>query len=180
VLYEDLWDLLSTTVCFDKNRVFAGGNSSGAWFSNEVGCKYAGDATRPIRGIMPNTGGLPTDAKYVPTCTTHPMAGFWSHETGDTTNPFAGNIVAMNRALGVNGCTPMGVTYNSATTANAFDPFPVGGDTTSCKKYKGCPELYPMVVCPLAGNGHNSHDNIVDPGWPAFLSLFSTGNLISQ
>ncbi|HVU52592.1 MAG TPA: hypothetical protein VHL80_18055, partial [Polyangia bacterium] len=180
VLYEDLWDLFSTTLCFDKNRVFAGGNSSGAWFSNEVGCKYAGDPKRPIRGIMPNTGGLPTDPKYVPTCTTNPMAGFWSHEVGDTTNPFSGNIVAMNRALTVNHCTPAGVTYTSAMTANAFMPFPVGGDTTSCKRYMGCPDLTPMVVCPLAGNGHNSHDNIVDPGWPAFLGLFSMGNLISQ
>ena len=152
VLYEDLWDLLSTTVCFDKNRVFAGGNSSGAWFSNEVGCKYAGDATRPIRAIMPNTGGLPTDAKYVPTCTTHPMAGFWSHETGDTTNPFAGNIIAMNRALIVNGCTPMGVTYTSATMANAFDPFPVGGNTdTVVQEVQGLPRPLPDGRLPARG-----------------------------
>jgi poly(3-hydroxybutyrate) depolymerase len=182
VLYENLYDLLASTVCFDRNRVFSGGNSSGAWFSNELGCKYAGDSKRPVRGVMPNTGGLPTDMKYVPTCTTKPMAGFWSHETGDTTNPFSGNIVAMNRALGVNGCMPAGVTYDSATKANAFDPFPIGGGVAdgTCKKYKGCPELYPLVVCPLPGTAHASHDNIVDPGWPTFLSLFSTGNLITQ
>jgi hypothetical protein len=175
--YEALYDLLGSQLCIDRNRVFAGGNSSGAWLSNELGCKYAGDAKRPIRGIMPNTGGLPTDPKYVPTCTTKPMSGFWSHEVGDTTNPFTGNIVAMNRALTVNGCMPAGVTYQTAT----FDPFPITPtDSTSCKRYKGCPDLYPLVVCPLPGNSHASHDNIVDPGWPAFLKLFSSGALLTQ
>jgi poly(3-hydroxybutyrate) depolymerase len=181
--YETLYDQLASTLCFDRNRVFAGGNSSGAWFSNELGCRYAGDPKRPVRGIMPNTGGLPTDPKYVPTCTTKPMAGFWSHEVGDTTNPFSGNIIAMDRALQVNGCTvSAGVTetYANATTASNFTPFPVGGDMTSCKRYKGCPDLTPMVVCPLPGNNHASHDAVVDPGWPAFLSLFSTGTLITQ
>ena len=181
--YETLYDHLASTLCFDRNRVFAGGNSSGAWFSNELGCKYAGDAMRPVRGIKPNTGGLPTDPKYVPTCTTKPMAGFWSHEVGDTTNPFSGNIIAMDRALQVNGCTvSAGVTetYENATTANNFTPFPVGTDMTSCKRYKGCPDLTPMVVCPLQGNNHASHDAVVDPGWPAFVGLFSTGDLITQ
>ncbi|HEX4406603.1 MAG TPA: hypothetical protein VH560_17310 [Polyangia bacterium] len=183
VLYQDLYDLFNSTLCFDRNRVFAGGNSSGAWFSNELGCKFAGDAMRPVRGIMPNTGGLPTDPKYVPTCTMKPMAGFWSHETGDTTNPFSGNIIAMDRALGVNGCTvSAGVTetYENASSMSNFMPFTVGSDSTSCKRYKGCPDITPMIVCPLNGNNHASHDNIVDPGWPAFLALFSTGTLITQ
>jgi poly(3-hydroxybutyrate) depolymerase len=174
--YEKLYDLLATQVCFDRNRVFAGGNSSGAWFSNELGCKYAGDPMRPVRGIMPNTGGLPTDTRYVPTCTNNKMAGFWSHEINDGTNPFSGNIVAMNRALKVNGCLAGGVqvTYENAM----FDPFT--GGPAECKRYRNCPEITPMIVCPLPGGGHGSHDNVVNPGWPAFIGLFSMGNLISQ
>jgi poly(3-hydroxybutyrate) depolymerase len=169
VFYEKLYDLLSTQLCFDRNRVFAGGDSSGAWFSNELGCKYAGDPMRPVRGVMPNTGGLPTDPRYVPTCTTKPMAGFWSHEVGDTVNPFTGNIVAMNRALKVDGCMPTGVTYDTAT----FDPFTLAnGNTTQCKRYKGCPDLTPLVVCPLPGNDHASSPNTVNPGWEAFIKLF--------
>jgi hypothetical protein len=131
---------------------------------------------RPVRGIMPNTGGLPTDVRYVPTCTTKPMSGFWSHEINDGTNPFSGNIVAMNRALKVNSCLAGGVqvTYENAM----FDPFPAGGG--DCKRYRNCPEITPMVVCPIPGGAHGSHDNVVNPGWPAFIALFSTGNLISQ
>ncbi len=84
VFYENLYDKLASTICFDKNRVFASGNSSGAWFSNELGCKYAGDPTRPVRGIMPNTGGLPTTpAPQVTTCSSKPMAGMWVGENMD-------------------------------------------------------------------------------------------------
>jgi poly(3-hydroxybutyrate) depolymerase len=170
IFYENLWDKLAGVLCFDKNRVFASGNSSGAWFSNEVGCKYAGDATHPIRGIMPNTGGLPTEALYVPTCTNQPMAGMWIHEINDTTNPFTGNKVAIQRAMQVNGCT-IGTNYDNAM----FDDFPIAGGNpdTTCKKIRGCPDIAPLVVCALAGNGHGSHDNVANPGFATFIKLFS-------
>ena len=176
VFYENLYDKLATQVCFDKNRVFSTGNSSGAWFSNEVGCKYAGDATRPIRGIMPNTGGLPTEAKFVPTCTTKPMAGMWVGETNDMDNPFAGNVVAINRAITVNGCT--GGTYPNTPTVN----FPIGNGRpdTVCKKISGCPAEYPLVVCLIPGSEHASHDDTTNPGFSTFLKLFSAPPLISQ
>ena len=176
VFYENLWDKLAGVLCFDKNRVFASGNSSGAWFSNEVGCKYAGDPNHPIRGIMPNTGGLPTEARFVPTCTTQPMAGMWIHETGDTTNPFTGNKVAIQRAMQANHCT-IGTNYDDTM----FDDFPIGGGNadTTCKKIRGCPDIAPLVVCPLAGNGHGSHDNVANPGFAAFIKLFSAPPLIT-
>jgi hypothetical protein len=177
VFYENLWDKLAAKICFDKNRVFAGGNSSGAWFSNEVGCKYAGDATHPIRGIMPNTGGLPDQPAYKPTCTTKGMSGFWVHGTGDTTNPFTGNIYAINRALTVNGCQPAGVTYQNAQ----YDPFTIGtGDNGSCRKLRGCPETFPLIVCPLPLNDHGSHDNVVNPGWVSYIKLFQAPPLLTQ
>ncbi len=95
MFYENLYDALNPMLCFDRNRVFSAGNSSGAYFSNELGCKYAGDALRPVRGVLPNTGGLPTQAQYVPTCTNKPMAGMWVHEVNDQEMPFSGNKVAI-------------------------------------------------------------------------------------
>ncbi|HKY35799.1 MAG TPA: hypothetical protein VJN18_07670 [Polyangiaceae bacterium] len=171
VFYETLYDRLATQFCFDKNRVFASGNSSGAWFSNELGCKYAGDATRPVRGIMPNTGGLPAEAEFKPTCTTKPMAGMWIHEKGDGTNPFEGTIRAVTRAMSVNSCT-MGNSYETAT----FENFPIGGDNpdTRCKRIVGCDPLYPLVVCALDGGGHAPHDNVANPGFSTFIKLFSS------
>lgn len=177
VFYENLYDKLNSAggLCFDKNRVFAGGNSSGAWFSNELGCKYAGDATRPVRGIMPNTGGLPVESQYKPTCTTKPMAGMWIHETGDTTNPFDGNIRAIERVLPLNGCS---VTTYTAAVAK-FQDFNIGGGN-ACKRISECNPLYPLVVCPLNGNGHGSHDDVVNPGVSTFLKMFSAPPLLTQ
>jgi hypothetical protein len=174
--YQNLYDKLAGTLCFDRNRVFSVGNSSGSWFSNELGCKFAGDPTRPVRGVMPNTGGLPTDARYVPTCTTSPMAGMWVHELGDTTNPFTGNKVAIARAMKVNGCT-IGTGYDDTMFTN----FPIGGGNpdTTCKKIMGCPDLYPLVVCALPGNAHGSHDNVTNPGFSTFLTLFQTPPLLT-
>ena len=176
VFYENLYDKLAGQICFDKNRVFSTGDSSGAWFSNEVGCKYAGDATRPIRGILPNTGGLPTDPKYVPTCTNNPMAGIWVGETADPENAFSGNVVGINRAIKVNQCT--GGDWGTTPTEN----FPIGGGNadTVCKKISGCPQKYPLVVCLISGNAHQSHASIANPAFTTFLKLFQNTPLISQ
>ena len=171
VFYEDLYDYLSTKLCFDRNRLFSAGNSSGAWFSNELGCKYAGDAKRPVRGIMPNTGGLPSQPQYEPHCTSMPMAGMWVGETMDPENAFSNNVFAINRAAGVNGCNPN--TFTVAELPN--DPnFPIGGGNadTVCKQVMGCPTLYPLVVCLLPGNQHASHDNVANPAFGTFVSLF--------
>jgi len=126
---------------------------------------------------MPNVGGLPTDPKYVPTCTNKPMAGMWISETGGPTDPFNYDIGATNRALKVNGCTPDAVTYQTAT----FAPFPIGGGNadTTCKKIKGCPDRYPLVVCALPGSGHATHDTAANPGFSTFLKLFSAPPLLT-
>jgi poly(3-hydroxybutyrate) depolymerase len=176
--YEGLYDRLAFTVCFDRNRVFAGGPSSscgGAWLANELGCKYAGDPDRPVRGVMVNNGGLPTDVKFAPTCTKKPMAGIWVHSIGNTSSPFSGNIVAMNRALAVNGCLPVGVTYATAT----FEPFPITAtDGFSCKRFTGCPAATPLVVCPLPLNDTSLHEGVVNPAWSTFFKLFQAPPLL--
>ncbi|HVU52591.1 MAG TPA: hypothetical protein VHL80_18050 [Polyangia bacterium] len=182
--YENLHDLLASTLCFDRNRVFAGGNGSGAWLANELGCKYAGDVKHPIRAVTANAGGLPTDAKYVPTCSSQPLPGMWLWQQDDTGEGilFTGQIVALNRALTVSGCTPAGITYSTALGASgALVPFPIGGGNAdgTCKRFAGCPALDPIVVCALPGVGHAANDTVVDPGWPVFLQLFSTAPLLT-
>jgi polyhydroxybutyrate depolymerase len=171
VFYEDLWDLLATQVCFDTNRVFASGNSSGAWLANELGCKYAGDATRPIRGVLVNNGGLPTDARYVPTCTKSPLAGLFIQNLDLTSSTGFQSVVAINRALLVNDCQPTGETYSTGMT----DPYPIGGGLadTTCKKIQGCPALFPVVVCAINNTAHASNPDVVGAAWPTFLQALA-------
>jgi hypothetical protein len=167
--YENLYDRLASQICFDRNRAFVIGSlSGGGRFADELGCKYAGDATRPVRGVMANTGGLLTDPKQVPTCTTKPMAGMWIHEIGDTQAPFSGAKLAIARAMQVNGCT-IGTGFDDAE----FDIFPIADNPDgTCKRIKGCPNITPLVVCPISGNNHTYHANIATPGFSSFIELF--------
>lgn len=163
--YEALYDKLTAELCFDRNRVFAAGISSGARLANELGCKYAGDALRPIRGVMSTGAALPPQPMQRPTCNSKPMAGLWVHGVDSPTTPFTESQQALERAMRVNGCT-MGTTYETA----AYEPFRVGSDYTTCKRVKGCPAEFPLVICPSPVD-RGSYDYIVNPGWVAMLKL---------
>ncbi len=163
VLYETLWDKLAAQFCFDKNRVFFAGTGSGAVISNGVACKYAGDATRPLRAPLPNDGALLSQPSSAPTCTSKPMAGMWIDDPNGLTN----NKLAIARAMMVNKCT-----IGTGVDNTMFDNFPIGGGNPdgTCRKIRGCPELYPLVVCQIAGTG--THDSVANPGFSTFISLF--------
>jgi hypothetical protein len=166
VFYEALLDTLKTELCYDENRVFASGNARGAWLANELGCKYAGNTEGyAIRGIASNSGGLPTDPTWVPTCTTAPMAGMWVWQTGHIASS-SGSKEGIRRAMEVNGCTP-GTTYDDAT----YEDYPVGGGypDDTCKKMLGCPADYPLVACELPGENYGSHEQLVNPGFATFI-----------
>jgi poly(3-hydroxybutyrate) depolymerase len=168
--YENLRDTLRIAICYDENRVFASGNSSGSFLANELGCKYTGNtAGYAIRAVLPNDGGLPNDPKFEPTCTTKPMAGLWVAETGDQENLFSGTTFAVSRAMGVNGCTA--TSYATAT----FQNFPIGGGQGNgvCQQIQGCNPLYPLVVCALNDANHGSNDMTAEPAFSTFISMFS-------
>jgi hypothetical protein len=174
VFYEALYDRLNAEICFDRNRLFASGDGSGAWFSNELGCKYAGDPRRPVRGVMVNMGGLPTDPKQVPTCSSAAMAGMWVNDVSNVEVPFANDQVAIARAMSHGTCT-LGTDYDSAS----FENFPIGGGRPddTCKRILGCDQLYPLVVCLLQGNPQTNDSFVVNPGFTAFIKSFESAPL---
>ena len=67
-------------------------------------------------------------------------------------------------------------------SACATTNFPIGGGNadTVCKKITGCPAKYPLVVCLLPGNAHQSHTSVANPAFVTFLKLFQNPPLISQ
>ncbi len=168
--YEALYDELNEELCFDRHRVFGSGNSSGSWFANELACKYAGDPVRPIRGVMTQTGGLPPEPQYRPTCTSSGMAGFWIYETGDGSQAgLYAERSAIERAMSLNGCNAAGIA-TAQFESFAIDDTP---SDTRCRRMLDCDPLYPIVTCPLPGNGHGSYDAVANPGFTTFLKLFS-------
>jgi hypothetical protein len=174
--YENVYDRLNAELCFDRNRVFAGGNSSGAWLANELGCKYAGDPIRPLRAVLPNSGGLPTEPLYLPTCSAAPLAGMWVHDVANTTTPFSSELVAIERAMALAQCESG--SYDTAVLQN----FPIGGGNSddTCQRISRCDPRYPLVVCALPGASRGSHDNVVVPGWSTFIKLFEAPPLLTQ
>jgi hypothetical protein len=176
VFYENLYDKLAGQLCFDRNRVFAAGERRGGPILTGLGCKYAGDAIRPIRGVLADEGGLAFSDASLPTCTDKPTAGMWIHNTGDTAMPFARAKVAIARAMKADGCI-IGTGFDDAQ----FDDFPIGGGNpaTTCKKIKGCPDLSPLVVCPFLSNQSNTHPAVANPGFSTFIKLFETAPLLT-
>jgi hypothetical protein len=175
VFYETLYDQLASQLCFDRHRVFVGGNGSGAWFADELSCKYAGDATRPVRGVLAAGGGLPTQPMYAPTCSGKPFAGMFFIMPPPNENALPTDRLAANHALQVDGCS-MGTTIDTAPLEN----FPIGGGNadTSCKRVAGCSAQTPLVVCVLAPSA-SGYDDIVNPGFSTFLALFEKAPLLS-
>jgi len=184
VLYENLRDQLKTELCYDENRVFASGDSSGSFMANELGCRYAGNpqfgtgglrSQYALRGIITNTGGLPTVAPYAATCNSQPMAGMWIAEISDPENPIAAIKAAVNRAMTVNGCSG-----NNVDTATQVS-YAIGGGNVdgTCKLIQGCPAIYPLVTCFFAGNAHSSHTNIANPGFATFLEQFTSAAFVN-
>lgn len=177
VMYEQLYDRLNADLCFDRNRLFVGGISSGAWFASELGCKYAGDALRPVRAILPNGGALPTDKASVPACTSSPLAGMWIHQVDSVTTPFAGAKVAIERSMALNACAN-GTSYDSAPS----ELFPIGGGKPddTCQRISGCNPLFPIVVCPLPGPAQTINEDVMQPGWATFIKMFQAPPFVAE
>lgn len=103
------------------------------------------------------------------------MAGMWVHEVNDTTAPFSGSKVAINRAMATAHCTSD--SFDTAQLQNF--PIGFGNADDTCKRVVECDPLYPLVVCPLAGNGKSSHDSVVNPGWSTFIKMFEVAPLLT-
>jgi hypothetical protein len=172
--YEALYDELNDKVCFDRNRVHALGDSSGAWLANELGCKYAGDPHgRPIRSVISSVGTLPTEPEYAPTCSNQPMAGLWVYKAALDSNFSVRPNDAVSRAMQVSGCTGAS-DYDDAVAKGLFKDFPIGADNpdNTCQRLQTCPEAYPLVVCGAPGGFQSGTGSVTDPATGVFLKLF--------
>ncbi len=154
---------LENDFCFDKNRVFAAGYSSGSWVAQMFGCYFSGfDSTRKfgkdlsLRGQMTVTGGLPD----VPACSTNPVSALWIHDAGDPANQISGSLTNLDRVLALNQCV-----------GKETMPWGSGALSTICKQYAGCPADYPVVFCTTTGRAHDSQNDNTLPAFSQFAHL---------
>jgi polyhydroxybutyrate depolymerase len=123
---------LTMNYCIDQNRIMATGMSYGGIMSDTLACQMP-DVFRAI-GVM--SGALFNFGATK--CGTHPIAAWITHGTADTTVDISGDETARDQILKDNGC---------GTTTEPVDPSP-------CVSYDGCTSGYPVVWCPVEGEGH--------------------------
>lgn len=147
-LVDAILGWLKEKVCYDTSRVFAMGQSSGAYFSHTVGCHRAG----VFRAVATNGGGV-RDNEFVD-CKNQPVAAWVSNGAADAPHlPPARK--ARDAWVKINGCT----------MAN-----PTKVDPSPCVSFTGCKAGFPMHYCENPG-GHDI------PGYmPKGLSDFFFGN----
>jgi polyhydroxybutyrate depolymerase len=122
---------MESSFCVDTTRIMSTGMSYGGIMSDAIGCQMP-DVFRAV-GVM--SGALFGAAS---TCKSHPIAAWITHGDADTTVAIAGDETARDQFLADNHC---------GTTSAAVTPSP-------CMSYDGCDGGYPVVWCPVAGEGH--------------------------
>jgi poly(3-hydroxybutyrate) depolymerase len=132
VLFIDaLVEWLKTRVCYDTARVYAAGQSSGAYFSHRLAC----DRGSLIRAIATNSGGQRRE-RALADCKS-PVAAWISAGAADNPGHVMGAVQARDMWATRNGC---------GMSAMAVPPSP-------CMARAGCMPGYPVVHC-QHGGGH--------------------------
>jgi polyhydroxybutyrate depolymerase len=139
---------LEQNYCIDTSRIFSTGMSYGGIMSNTLGCQMP-DVFRAI-GVM--SGSLFTYGQ--PSCMNLPIAAWFTHGDADTVVQMSGDITARDLFISHNGCSTTNTTTVTLTDSRAVTDAgtPV---TTVCTIYNECTAgNYPVVWCPVPGEGH--------------------------
>jgi polyhydroxybutyrate depolymerase len=148
--FDTILEWMKTRVCFDTARLFATGQSSGAYFANRLGCNRGG----VIRAVGTNSGGQRREYPLGP-CRA-PVAAWLSNGASDNPGHVMGTQQARDWWLKTNGCT---------------DDKPMPASPAPCVAYPGCPKAFPVHYC-QHGGGHGF------PGYATggiFNFFFSSG-----
>jgi len=122
---------MESNFCVDPTRIMSTGFSYGGIMSDTIGCQMP-DVFRAL-GVM--SGSLFSSGS---SCKSHPIAAWITHGDADPTVDISGDETARDRFLADNHC---------GTTSTAVTPSP-------CLSYDNCDNGYPVVWCPVAGEGH--------------------------
>jgi poly(3-hydroxybutyrate) depolymerase len=128
---------LESNFCADKTRIFSTGMSYGGMMSNTLGCQMPD----VFRAIAPMSGSLFGNTS---SCLKNPIPAWFTHGDADTTVNISGDITARDMFIQHNGCD----TTNTQTVA-------MSDGITTCTIYNVCTAgNYPVVWCPVPGEGH--------------------------
>jgi len=144
-LFDALLERMKSQYCIDTTRIFAGGHSSGGFFTNMLGCRR-GDV---LRGIAALSAGPPSG-----TCVGEVAVWISQGNADPVVTPDAGGRKARDFWLGRNGCS--------------MGSMPVSPEPTV--EYAGCNAGLPVRYCEYDGE-HNLPPYAPKGIWDFFKSL---------
>jgi len=140
--------------CINPSRVFAAGTSSGASFTNILGCRFADKllAVAPVDGYAPASMGE-TNCKGA-------VAAIVIHGYKDSHVPFPEGEKARDYYRAQDHCTSTAVP--PVAQIHAMVMATVG--THGCSSYQGCDAGLPVMWCEHSEGGYDGTTH----GWPKF------------
>jgi len=153
--FENVLSELKANYCVDERRVFVAGTSSGASFSNLLGCRY-GDQ---LLAVGPVSGGLPESQN----CKGAPAAVV-IHGIDDPHVTFASGVTARTHYLMRSGCMdttlpPLAGMHDEIRMKRDAEP---SVEDDACVDYQGCKPASPLRWCEHSFGGYDGSTH----GWP--------------
>lgn len=146
--FETLRAELEATLCIDTSRVFVAGTSSGAHFTNVLGCRFGDSllAIAPVAGYLPETECVGQPAALV------------IHGVLDSS--FDAGVTARDFWRDNSGC--MDVTVPTIEEVHASVTATM--ETHGCAVYQGCAAGAQVTWCEHSEGGYDGTTH----GWPLF------------
>jgi poly(3-hydroxybutyrate) depolymerase len=148
--FEAVLAEISATTCIDESRIFAAGTSSGAHFTNILGCRF-GDillAIAPVAGYLPETECVDSVAALV------------IHGIDDYHVPFDNGEEARDFWRTRNGCSDQ----TEPPISDVHAMVVATDESHACATYQGCDPGLPVVWCEHSEGGYDGSTH----GWPLF------------
>lgn len=137
---------LESSLCVDKARYFSTGMSYGGMMSETIACQIP-DLFRALGSMSGSLFGSTRS------CVAKPIAAWITHGDADTTVPISGDQTARDTIIAHNGCDTTNThTVDLVDTARVAD---ASTTDVTCTVYDHCTAgNYPVVWCPVPGEGH--------------------------
>jgi poly(3-hydroxybutyrate) depolymerase len=153
--FSTLLGKIKAEYCVDQSRVEVTGTSSGATFSNILGCRF-GDQIQSISPIA----GTPIEREN---CVGR-VAAMVVHGVDDNQVPFADGEAARDFWAARNNCTTTTVPAIADVHAQVRAARDQAMSTFACAEYQGCDAGYPVRWCEHSEGGYDNSTH----GWPSF------------
>jgi poly(3-hydroxybutyrate) depolymerase len=147
--FDAMLEQLQAQLCIDESRVFAGGHSSGGFFTNTLGCQRG----NVLRGIAPVSGGGPL--VFGGASCQGPLAAWIAHGENDLTVDFMSGEGSRDYWVEANGCDAM--------ATSAVSP-------AECVEFQGCDAGFSVHWC-VYQDGHDWPSFGAEGIWNFFSGL---------